>query len=285
MNGSRHEAITHVLALVAVAVVLILAAAFIASSVSAPSRSSQTAAVSSVCRNVQACNQEGISAEGDILAQQGCQQPGFDYLVRESGGKISVKATAKNPGMCPIDASLNWQVAAVTGRIAAEEPIVKTCTERSLVPGHIPAGAPETCTITYCYWVEVKGADGSSREVEKCHKGGAESGLGDVSLGEFRGEARGPLRSEIMKELAPNELLQAVPQLDLGTLPGPQQQQINNSFLNPALATFNQQKKVNEERIADFDNLIKNPENYGANIPEVNAIKADRDALIKQNAE
>src|SRR3989344_8032791 len=47
MNGSRHEAITHVLALIAVAVILILAAAVVASSVSKPSRNSQTAAVNS----------------------------------------------------------------------------------------------------------------------------------------------------------------------------------------------------------------------------------------------
>ena len=241
MNGSRHEAVTHVLALIAVAVILILAAAVVASSVSKPSRNSQTAAtlVTAIEESEQLTDNPGFatascSAQGTItiinyacnqkakvsdikLLEQTCR-PGFKYVVNEVKGEIFVypEVLVGGPSLagCTVPAPPKCKT----------EGIAKQSTNGS------------TCQVEYCVGVDI-----ANNGKTGCF---SSEGNPSESIGDLADKMRGSAMGDLLADLSPEEVEPALQQLGVS-----REDAIVKSAFNQAETTIQEQITKNEDAI------------------------------------
>lgn len=319
MNDPRPESPTNILALVALAALLIFAAAVIGSMETTPpswispeaeevsgasrvSRNSQVAAVTPVSTGAApatvipaagaaapakpaeltdnpkpvtlmcglppkaqtvhyACAQVGNIEKITALKQAGCNSPGFEYTIT-SDSKGNVRVTPRSlapsaPG-CPA-------------------PPPQKCTSGTAI-----ASFSTECKVKFCVEAEVLNSYGLSKSKSGCFdvKNPSGKSLYDVAKDPDNREGAAGI---LARTLTFDEATKVLPELK-SDLSKADQDAFSQAFTERQ-AEIQKQVMQNNTKIADFQRIIDNPDDYGANISEVNATKADLAALVKQNAE
>src|SRR3989344_8430897 len=284
MNGSRHEAITHVLALVAVAVVLILAAAFIASSVSAPSRSSQTAATSATTPTIGATaedaaeitdNPQPVAANcpalsASIIVRYGCYQkgkitdiktleqkctPGFEYTVNESKGEITVTPEALPGGPSLAGCTVPPPPQCKTDGMSAKQ-----------------STSPAACRVIYCVGVDLTaGAKAGCFAAE----GGSTEKVADVAT-----KARETALGDLLSKLNAEEVDPAMTQLGIS-----REDSVVKAAFDNAETSIQQQIQKNDDAIRSIKEYA---EGCGlvtceASASDLAAMRAEQSRLEQEN--
>ena len=295
MNGSRHEAITHVLALIAVAVILILAAAFVASSASAPSRKSQTAAACETINGQVYCglgtgaslaNTPGAPDNNAVISDNpekeiiSCPRGPIEvnYACSQEGKVGDTKTLLQNcrPGFEYTVNEVDKGILTVSIEPLLGGPSLEGCSvppPRQCETGNAQAkwsANPQACRVIYCLGVNVAGGAKAG-----CF---AAQGSKDEKLSEVAAKVRGNALGNLLAKLDTQEVDPAMTQLGISL-----EDSVVKAAFDNAETSIQQQIQKNDDAIRSIKEYAEGCGLVSCDAKEFSDTKAELTRLEQQN--